>query len=194
MVANVSAMRPVRLNRRTRLAFNFFGIGLAALLALLWLGLPVRDEVITVKGLSMEPLLRPGQLLVVNQSAYGTPDAGGPRRGDLVVFRHAEAGYDQYLVKRVIGLPGEFVSVVAGQVFINGTPLDEPYVRATDDYSYPLEGGPTQVPEGAYFVLGDNRPFSADSHLGWFMHATDLIGEALPLPLVLPLVAEPAST
>jgi signal peptidase I len=166
---------------------------LAALLALLWLGLSVRDQVIAVKGMSMEPLLHPGQVLVLNRSAYGTTLGGGPRRGDVVVFRHVESGYDDYLVKRVIGLPGEFVRVVAGQVFINGAPLDEPYVRATDDYSYPLEGGPTRVPEGAYFVLGDNRPVSADSHLGWFVRATDVLGQAWPLPLVLPPISEPAS-
>jgi signal peptidase I len=128
-------------------------------------------------------------LLVLNRSAYRTADGGGPRRGDVVVFRHLEPGYDEYLVKRVIGLPGESVRVVAGQVFINDTPLDEPYVRDTDDYSYPLESGVTPVPEGAYFVLGDNRPKSADSHLGWFVSATDLLGEASPLPLVLPLDA-----
>ena len=189
MVAN--ALTRARLYRRTRVAFHVSGIGLAAVLALLWLGLALRNEVITVKGESMEPLLHPGQLLMLNRSVYQTAGRGGPRRGDVVVFRHVEPGYDEYLVKRVIGLPGEFVQVVAGQVFINGTPVDEPYVRATDDYSYPLEGGPARVPEGAYFVLGDNRPESADSHLGWFVPATDLLGQAWPLPLVLPRMAEP---
>ena len=186
-------MTRARLNRRTRVAFHLYGIGLAAVLALLWLGLALRNEVITVRGESMEPLLHPGQLLMLNRSVYQTAD-GGPQRGDVVVFRHLERGYDEYLVKRVIGLPGEFVQVVAGQVFINGTPVDEPYVRATDDYSYPLEGGPARVPERAYFVLGDNRPESADSHLGWFVSATDLLGQAWPLPLVLPAMAEATST
>jgi signal peptidase I len=169
-----------------RVAFHFSAIGLAAAFALFWLGLALRNEVIAVKGVSMEPMLQPGQLIVLNRSVYHNTDGGGPHRGDVVVFRHMEPGYDEYLVKRVIGLPGEFVRVVAGQVFINDTPLDEPYVRAADDYSYPLEGGPTRVPEGAYFVLGDNRPESADSHLGWFVRATDLLGQAWPLPMVLP--------
>ena len=181
-------MRRVRRNGRARLACLVSGIGLLALLALL----PIREDVIAVKGMSMEPLLHPGQLVVLNRSAYRTADGGGPRRGDVVVFRHVERGYsDEYLVKRVIGLPGEFVRVVAGQVFINGTPLDEPYVSATDDYSYPLEGGAARVPQDAYFVLGDNRPVSADSHLGWFVRATDLLGQAWPLPLVLPPMPEP---
>jgi signal peptidase I len=158
----------------------------AAVVTLLLLGLALRDDVITVKGVSMQPLLHPRQLLVLNRSAYASADGARPQRGDVVVFRHLEPGYDEYLVKRVIGMPGELVQVVAGQVFIDGTPLDEPYVDATDDYSYPIEGGAARVPQDAYFVLGDNRPVSADSHLGWFVPATDLLGQAWPLPLVLP--------
>jgi signal peptidase I len=89
-------------------------------------------------------------------------------------------------VKRVIGLPGDMVRIDTGRVYINGTQFDEPYVRATDDYTYPLGGGSVRVPDGAYLVLGGNRPVSADSHLGWFVPAADLVGQALLLPVVLP--------
>ena len=185
------ALRRVRPAWRTRVAFLVSGVGFAGLL---WLSVLVRNDVIVVKGMSMEPLLRPGQLLVLNRTAYRTLDLEGPRRGDVVVFRHVERGYNnEYLVKRVIGLPGELVQVDAGRVFINGTQLNEPYVLAADDYSYPLQGGPARVPEDAYFVLGDNRPASADSHLGWFVRATDLLGQAWPLPLLLPPMPEPTS-
>ena len=179
-------MRRVRPFRRTRLAFLVCGIGAAALVALLWFSMSVRDPVIVVKGMSMEPLLQPGRLLVLDRTAYRTSDGAGPHRGDVVVFRHVEPGYDEYLVKRVIGLPGDIVRIDTGRVSINGTQLDEPYVRATDDYTYPLGGGSVRVPDGAYFVLGDNRPVSADSHLGWFVPAADLVGQASPLPVVLP--------
>ena len=134
-----------------------------------------------VDGSSMLPSLHPGQLVVVNRF-------GGPRREDVIVFRHASSGHDAYLIKRVIGMPGDLVLVDAGRVQINGTRLDEPYVVATDDYTYPLDGAPLRVPDGAYFVLGDNRPQSADSHLGWFVGSDDIVGQAVPLPLYVPPV------
>jgi signal peptidase I len=164
---------------------------LAALLAVLWLSGPLGKDILFVKGSSMAPLLRPGQLLVLNRGAYGTPGLAGPRRGDIVIFRHEMEGDQEYLVKRVIGLPGDLVRIDAGRVFINGSLLQEPYVRATDDYSYPLQGGSVRVPDGAYFVLGDNRPESADSHLGWFVPATDVLGEAWALPVALPALPMP---
>ena len=63
-------------------------------------------------------------------------------------------------IKRVIGLPGETVEVRDGLVFINGEPLDEPYIAEPPRYTY----GPVTIPEGQYFVLGDNRNLSNDSH------------------------------
>src|SRR5438105_9940160 len=134
--------------------------GLTALVALVWL-IGTVGGVMFVKGSSMTPLLHPGQLLVLNRGAYRTPDQAGPERGDVVIFRRRATGDDEYLVKRVIGLPGDLVLVETGRVFVNGTPLDEPYVLASDDYTYPLYGGPVRVPDGEYFVLGDNRPVSA---------------------------------
>ena len=177
--------------RQTRLVLAGWASGLTALLALLWLGGPVGGGVMFVKGTSMAPLLRPGQVLVLSRGAYRASDGAGPRRGDIVVFRRGAAGNEEYLVKRVIGLPGDRVRVDAGRVFVNGTPLDEPYVRDPDDYSYPTQGDPVRVPDGAYFVLGDNRPMSADSHLGWFVPAGDVVGPAWPLPVVVPTLAAP---
>ena len=141
----------------------------------------------------MAPLLHPGQVLVVNRGAYRTPDGAGPQRGDIVVFRRGAPGNEEYLVKRVIGLPGDLVRIDAGRVFVNGTQLDEPYVLDTDDYSYPPQSGPARVPDGAYFVLGDNRPASTDSHFGWFVPAGDLVGQAWPLPVVIPSPPLPAT-
>jgi signal peptidase I len=162
--------------------------GVAALLAPFWMSGIVGNSIMFVKGSSMAPLLRPGQLVVLNRAAYQTSDQAGPRRGDIVIFRRSADGEAEYLVKRVIGLPGELVRVDAGRVLVNGRPLDEPYVLATDDYTYPLQGGPVRVPDGAYFVLGDNRPQSTDSHLGWFVPAEELVGQAWPLPLALPVL------
>ena len=152
------------------------------LLALVWLTAAVASNVMLVNGFSMMPLLHSGQVLVLNRAAYQAGVGAGPHRGDLVIFRREQ----EYLVKRVIGLPGELVRVDTGRVFIDGVQLDEPYVLDTDDYTYPLQGGTVRVPDGQYFVLGDNRPESTDSHLGWFVAADELVAQAWPLPVVLP--------
>ena len=146
-----------------------------------------------VEGASMDPTLRTGQYLLINKVLYARADGtvlasavtdqtpnddpnyvfGGPVRGDIIVFR-APGQSDKDFIKRVIGLPGEAVRVVNGQVFVNGKPLDEPYIthRATYDLDQKV------VPPGSYFVLGDNRPNSSDSHLGWFVPADNVIGKA----------------
>jgi len=149
-----------------------------------------------VEGASMEPTLTTGQYLLINKAAYfhvdGTPIAnlvptthqgstdylfGGPQRGDVVVFR-APPSPDKDFIKRVIGLPGDMVSVKNGQVIVNGERLDEPYIHFPATYTYPFDGQPRQVPDGTYFVLGDNRPNSSDSHVGWFVPVANMVGRA----------------
>jgi signal peptidase I len=146
------------------------------------LGLLIDQNTMRVDGLSMLPSLHPGQLLLVNRLAR-------PAHGTVMVFRHSTAN-DDYIVKRIIGMPGDLVLVDSGQVFVNGVPLHEPYVLAPDDYTYPIDKVAVRVPDDAYFVLGDNRPQSADSHQGWFLTSDDVIGQALPLPIGVP---DPAS-
>jgi signal peptidase I len=157
-----------------------------------------------VDGSSMAPSLHNGQLLVVNKVAYwrldhtplarflpdtqsGAPQYvfGAPHRGDIVVFQPPTILEDYDYVKRLIGLPGDSVMVRAGRVFVNGEPLDEAYVTFQDDYSFPTDGTALRIPEREYFVLGDNRGASVDSHLGWLVPADNLVGPALPLPWVL---------
>ena len=137
-----------------------------------------------------------GQVLVVNRLAYVHLDNarlarifpttrqgsttylfGGPQRGEVAVFR-APPEPDTDYIKRIIGLPGDTVAVQNGRVFVNGAPLVEPYVEFPADYSFPGNGDGLVVPDGNYFVLGDNRPESLDSHFGWFVPVQDLIGRA----------------
>ena len=167
------------------LSSHAFRAGAGVLAALVVMAVAAQHSMLLVDGSSMLPLLRPGQLVVLNPLAYRTSE--GPRRGDIIVFRRQTPGPDEFVVKRLIGIPGDQVQVVAGTVFVNGDRLDEPYLLATDDYTYPIGGEPIRVPDAAYFVLGDNRPSSADSHLGWFVPARDLIGRAEPLPMVVPV-------
>lgn len=110
---------------------------------------------------SMEPTLKPGDRVLVNKLSY---DLHGVRRGDIVVFKSppSEASDPSIkdLIKRVIGLPGDEIQAIGGQVFINGKPLKESYLPVgTATNSLPL----TKVPPGQYFVMGDNRGNSKDS-------------------------------
>lgn len=126
-----------------------------------------------VEGPSMEPTLHSGQFLLVNRLAY---HLGEPERGDIIVF-HSPSNSRDDLVKRIIGLPGEAVTIREGFVYIDGQLLQEPYISTPSRY-----GGTWEVPEDHYFVLGDNRNDSSDSH-NWSgeeyaLPADQIIGEA----------------
>ena len=85
------------------------------------------------------------------------------KRGDIVIFHFPDDPTDTiYYVKRIIGLPGDTVDIIDGKVYLNGsgTPLDEPYIREPMD---PEPPACFEVPEDSYFMMGDNRNFSADA-------------------------------
>ena len=111
-----------------------------------------------IPSASMDPTIMTGDRLIGNRLAYINND---PQRGDIVIFLFPD-NEKEYFIKRVIGLPGETVSIRAGKVYINDSeePLDESaYLTVT-----PLgDFGPFEVPEGAYFMMGDNRNNSMDS-------------------------------
>jgi signal peptidase I len=96
------------------------------------------------------------------------------RRGDIVIFDPPFQSDTPY-VKRVIGLPGETVSVTDGQVRINDEPLAEAYIAENPNYAY----GPIIVPEGQYLVLGDNRNHSFDGHIWGFVPRQSITAKAL---------------
>jgi signal peptidase I len=101
-----------------------------------------------------------------------------PERGDVVVFETpeealTECGAGGTFVKRIIGLPGETVSERNGRIFIDGRPLDEPYVM---QQRRDAESGGWEVPEGHYFMMGDNRRNSCDSRRWGAVPRESLIG------------------
>lgn len=104
---------------------------------------------------SMMETIKPKSRLIANRLHYLI---SRPARGDIVVFRYPDDEKTLF-VKRVIGLPGETVEVIDGEVFINDEKLDEPYIRQNVSGNF----GPYQVPQGTYFMMGDNRNSSWDS-------------------------------
>ncbi len=106
---------------------------------------------------SMADTIPSGSRIISSRMHYWFSD---PERGDVILFEPPDGDIYPY-VKRVIGLPGETVAIIDGLVYIDGseTPLDEPYLKETPVGSF----GPYVVPEGCYFVMGDNRNHSNDS-------------------------------
>lgn len=157
--------------------------------------LAVRAMVLNFKvdGQSMAPTLQHGQYLLVNRAIYYNLDAqlvrrvwssvpsiddrvylfNPPQRGDIVVL-FPPSPSDRPYIKRVIGLPGETVAIQRGVVTINGVVIDEPYIKAPPAYIM----APRKISPGEYFVLGDNRNNSSDSHLFGTVQADHIVGKA----------------
>lgn len=125
---------------------------------------------VRVENISMQPTLHEGQFVLVNKLAYRL---GEFQRGDVVVFHYPRNPEEDY-IKRLIGLPGDVVSVENGYVVVNNQVLDEPYIAAPPQYA-----SSWTVPEGQLFVLGDNRNQSSDSHSWGFVPIENVVGRAL---------------
>lgn len=113
-----------------------------------------------VKESSMQPTLYENNYLLVNKQAY---NFGDEKRGDIIVFKSDlknEKGDNKLLIKRIIGLPGDKITITGGKVILNGTELKEDY---TLEGETPGEITDFKVPDGQLFVMGDNRRVSVDS-------------------------------
>ena len=132
-------------------------IYLLCVLGAVWLVITFVGQRTEVEGASMENTLHNGDNLIVDKLSYRFHD---PERFDIVIFKYPDDP-SQLFVKRVIGLPGETVNIVDGKVYINDSeePLDDSFCPETPEGSF----GPYTVPEGCYFMLGDNRNHSMDS-------------------------------
>jgi signal peptidase I len=128
-------------------------------------------QVARVEGQSMAPTLADQDRLIVNKFAYRI---GEPRRGDIVMLYYP-LNPDKSFVKRVIAEEGDTVRIVDGQVFVNDVPLLDEFVLA--EYRSHDEYGPTVIPEGYAFVMGDHRNNSSDSRHWGFVPKKYIIGK-----------------
>jgi signal peptidase I len=128
---------------------------------------------VKVEGTSMMPSLEDQERIFVNKFVYRLEPIG---RGDIVVFRYPRDPSKSY-IKRVIGTAGDRIRIDAGLVYVNGEPLDEPYVPAeyVDARTYPE----ITVPQNSYFVLGDHRSMSNDSRDFGSVNQSFIYGKAV---------------
>jgi len=142
--------------------------------------LMVATQQYRIEGESMDPTLLDGQRILVNKFVFTHNGNGGfvfhgPERGDIIVFDPPVSSPEDF-IKRVVGIPGDEIDIRDGAVYVNGE-------RVADDHGYTtsgVRGYPLVVPEGEYFVLGDNRPRSNDSR-AWgyaFVSADKVVGRA----------------
>ena len=128
---------------------------------------------------SMIPTLEKGDRILVDRVAY---HFHGVHRGDVVVFRPTRkllcgTPAEEYLVERVIGLPGDHISSKGNTIYISGRPLKEPWLSKNDPLGQQIT--PTTVPPGQYYMLGDNRgKYSCDSRFWGTVPKSHLVGPA----------------
>jgi signal peptidase I len=133
---------------------------------------------VKVEGTSMEPGLSDNERIFINKFTYKL-NLGEVKRGDTVVFWYPRDTTKSY-IKRVIGLPGDRIRIVMGQVYVNGVPLKEDYVAdASRDPSTWSGGKEVTVPPNDYFVLGDHRNQSSDSRAWGYVPRENIYGKAV---------------
>jgi signal peptidase I len=126
---------------------------------------------VEVKGASMSPTLRSGDMLFLNR--FGVINHV-LERGEMVVLKDPETG--ELVVKRIVGLPGELVQVDMGVAFVNGKRLTEVYLNQSSRTPTGDPGPKTLVPQNHYYVLGDNRNNSVDSRAFGTVPRENIIG------------------
>lgn len=150
---------------------------IAIALVIVWFVLTFVAQNNQVRGTSMQPTVYANDTIIVNKFIYRFQD---PVRGDIIVFPMQEDGKEVFLIKRIIGLPGDVVDIRDGKVYVNDIKMDEDYITVETTAVDGQVVFPVTVPEDEYFVLGDNRPVSKDSRwLSVGMIARDeIVGKA----------------
>jgi len=160
---------------------------------LIFVVLQISTQSFRVDGHSMDPTMADNQHVLVNKFVYASADAGifadilhaikgedqgrtylfhGPQRDDVIVFKPPTGPDADFLVKRVIGIPGDEIDIRGGRVWVNGEPRDETFpVTKSNGGTYPLT-----VEADKFFMLGDNRSRSNDSRTWGQLPAENVVG------------------
>ena len=146
-------------------------VEIVAITLVLFLVVHFTTQAYQVNDISMQNGLRPGQAVLVNQVAY---IFHAPARGDVIVLRDLNHT-DHTLLRRIIGLPGDTITLDGSNISVNGVQLNEPYVAQ----KFNPGGESVKVPAGQYFVLADNRLTGPDSRYFGFVPANFIIGKAI---------------
>ncbi len=157
-------------NRRKKSGAREFVETLAIALVLAFLIRAFVFESFRVDGRSMQPTLFTNERVLVNKLAF---DLGKPKTGEIIVFQSPLIPSEDW-IKRVIGVPGDTVSIRHNTVYINGKVYPEPFLKYRQSSNY----GPVKVPPGHLFVLGDNRPISEDSRYFGMLAESRVRGQA----------------
>ena len=152
------------MNKRIKDIIDYVLIIVAVLLFRTYLFSPIR-----VSGESMVPTLKDGDIMILNKIGYSI---NGLNRFDIVVVKYQ----NEQIIKRVIGLPGDYVEYKDNKLYINNELVDEPYERKdTEDFIMEMIGE-HKIPDNKYLVLGDNRPISKDSRIIGLIDKKDIKG------------------
>ena len=145
------------------------GKGILSYVIIIVVVLLIKEFIITpirVNGASMDKTLQNKDIMLLDKISYRFTDI---KRFDIVVIKLE----DEYIIKRVIGLPGEMVSYKDNKLYINGEQVKEDFKHEdTNDFTLDEE-----IPEGYYFVMGDNRPISLDSRVLGLIQEKDILGK-----------------
>ncbi|MCP2605016.1 signal peptidase I [Candidatus Aminicenantes bacterium AH-873-B07] len=148
---------------------------LSIILSILFLFLIISTvaQAYKVEGKSMQPSLQNNERVIVNKVIYKIKKI---ERFDVIIFKYPLKP-DKFFIKRVIGLPGEKISIKNGNVYINNKRLEEPYLKK--DFKSHENLPQILIPQDYYYVLGDHRNWSNDSRNGWLVPKKNIIGEVV---------------
>ena len=162
----------IRTNLRILNKYSLIIAILTSCILLIFLAIQLPVKSFEIFGIGEKPTYNEGDLIIVNKFAYCF---NSPEHADYIVFYSPGSDRKQprFTIKRIIAIPGDTIEIKNKAVYLNGDRLNEPYINEPPGYFMPER----LIPDGQFFVLGDNRNHSTDSHIGWLVPREDIFGK-----------------